>query len=46
MVNEVTMTEKNLRLYADWVSVSKVNDYTYKPDMGMCIVGRTAKPRV
>jgi hypothetical protein len=40
LVNEFTKTEKKLELIADWVSVSKVNDYTYKPDIGMCIVER------
>lgn len=40
LVNEFTKTEKKLELIADWVSVSKVNEYTYKPDIGMCIVER------
>lgn len=24
----------------DWVSVSKVNEYLYKPDIGVCMVER------
>lgn len=43
LVNKLTMTEKNLELIADWVSVSKVNEHTYKPDIGMCIVERSRK---
>lgn len=40
LVNQFTKTEKKLELIADWVSVSKVNETTYKPDIGMCIVER------
>jgi hypothetical protein len=40
LVNKWTNTQKKLELIADWVSVSKVNDTTYKPDIGMCIVER------
>jgi hypothetical protein len=42
-VNKWTNTEKKLELITDWVSVSKVNDTTYKPDIGMCIVERERK---
>ena len=38
LVNEWTHTTKNLELLADWVSVSKVNETTYKPDIGLCIL--------
>ena len=37
LVNELTHTIKHLELKADWVSVSKVNETTYKPDIAMCI---------
>lgn len=40
LVNYLTKTEKKLELLADWVSVSKVNETTYKPDIGMCILER------
>ncbi len=40
MVNELTQTEKKLELITDWISVSKINENTYKPDIGMCIVMR------
>ncbi len=28
---------------ADWVSVSKLDEYIYKPDIGVCIVERSRK---
>ena len=37
MINEVTKTDKQLLLVSDWVSVSKVNSNTYKPDLGVAI---------
>lgn len=43
LVNQWTETEKKLELIADWVSVSKVNEHTYKPDIGMCLVERERK---
>ena len=30
--------EKDLVLVSNWVSVSKLNETAYKPDIGMCIV--------
>lgn len=35
--NEGTGKKKNLSLVSDWVSVSKLNDSAYKPDVGLCI---------
>jgi hypothetical protein len=29
--------EKDLHLVADWVSVSKLNERSYKPDVAVCI---------
>ena len=37
LVNELTKTVKHLELKVDWVSVSKVSDCLYKPDIGLCI---------
>lgn len=37
MINTLTNTEKHLLLVSDWVSVSKYNERTYKPDVGLCI---------
>ena len=37
LINELTKTVKNLELKADWVSVSKVNETTYKPDIALCL---------
>ena len=36
--NEITKVTKDLILVSDWVSISKLNERTYKPDIGMCIV--------
>ena len=41
--NEWTKQEKDLLLLADWTSVSKVDSCTYKPDIGMCIIGKDPK---
>ena len=41
LINELTSTEKELEMLIDWVSVSKLKEYTYKPDIGMCIVERS-----
>ena len=38
LVNELTQTTKDMELLGDWVSVSKVNETTYKPDIGICIL--------
>lgn len=38
MTNLVTNTEKHLLLVSDWVSVSKLDERAYKPDVGMCIL--------
>ena len=37
LINEATNTEKTLHLVADWVSISKLDARTYKPDVGVCI---------
>lgn len=31
-------------MVADWVSVSKLNDKAYKPDMGLTIIQKSEKP--
>lgn len=36
--NKVARTKKKLELLTGWVSVSKINEYTYKPDVGVCIL--------
>lgn len=38
LVNYLTGTTKNLEIVANWLSVSKVNFYTYKSDLGLAIV--------
>ena len=38
LVNHLTGTTKNLEIVANWLSVSKVNFYTYKSDLGLAIV--------
>lgn len=38
LFNEWTKTEKQMMLLSDWVSVSKLDDRTYKPDVGVAIV--------
>ena len=43
LINEWTNTEKDLELLGDWVSVSKVDENTYKPDIGMCIYEKQKK---
>ena len=45
LINEWTKQEKDLLLLADWTSVSKVDNYTYKPDVGMCIIGKDPKAK-
>lgn len=37
LINNATGIEKSLQLVADWVSISKPDKQTYKPDVGMCI---------
>jgi|JI6StandDraft_1071083.scaffolds.fasta_scaffold435379_1 hypothetical protein len=37
LINTLNNTEKHLLLVSDWVSVSKLNERAYKPDVGMCI---------
>lgn len=32
-------------LVADWVSVSKLNQTAYKPDVGMCIFTLNSSPK-
>jgi hypothetical protein len=38
LINQLTGTKKDLQLRANWLSVSKVNETTYKSDLGVCIV--------
>jgi hypothetical protein len=44
LVNQLTRQTKDLELYADWVSISKVDNFTYKPDIGVCIVPKVNHP--
>ncbi len=37
LVNTLTNQEKSLILVSDFVSVSKLNDRAYKPDVGLTI---------
>jgi hypothetical protein len=37
LINTWTQKEKELVLVSDWVSVSKLNQKAYKPDVGMTI---------
>jgi hypothetical protein len=38
LVNRITNKNKILELRSNWVSVSKINDHVYKPDIGVCLV--------
>lgn len=38
LVNEYTEKTKELLLISDWVSVSKLDEKTYKPDVGLAII--------
>lgn len=35
--NQLTKQEKKLMMTTDWISVSKVDKKTYKPDIAVCI---------
>jgi hypothetical protein len=41
LVNEFTNIEKDLILGGGWVSISKFDDYTYKPNLGLSIINKT-----
>jgi len=36
--NQLTRTKKDLDIVANWLSVSKVNQYTFKSDLGLAII--------
>lgn len=38
LYNEFTDTTKQMEIKANWVSISKPDEYTYKPDIGLCVV--------
>ena len=38
LVNDLTNTTKNLNMFANCISVSQVDKYVYKPDLGLCII--------
>ena len=38
LVNYLTGTEKKMEIVANWLSVSKVNFYTFKSDLGLAII--------
>ncbi len=38
LYNEFTDQTTQMEIKANWVSISKPDDYTYKPDIGMCVV--------
>ena len=41
LVNKLTGITKHLQMKSNWVSVSKVNETTYKPDVALCIVKKS-----
>ena len=43
LVNDLNKKTKNINLCCNWVSVSKMNDRTYKPDIGLWLVDRGEK---
>ena len=38
LVNELTGITKDLNMFSNFISVSKVDKYLYKPDLGLCII--------
>lgn len=36
--NQFTDTTKQIEIKSNWVSISKPDEYTYKPDIGLCVV--------
>ena len=40
LINQFTGMEKNLILGGGWVGVSKLDNYTYKPDLGLSIINK------
>jgi hypothetical protein len=38
LYNEFTNQTKQMEIKANWVSISKPNEYTYKPDIGLCVI--------
>ena len=44
LINQWTKETKDLELSADWISVSMINETTYKPDLGLCIT-RVPEPK-
>jgi hypothetical protein len=43
LINQVTKTKKNLDIVGNWCSVSKINNHTYKTDLGVGIVDNSRK---
>ena len=37
LIDQANKVEKNLMMITDWVSISKVDEKTYKPDLAICI---------
>ena len=37
VINEVTNKIKQIDIVSNWISISKPDNYTYKPDIGICI---------
>jgi hypothetical protein len=40
LINQFTQTEKNLILGGGWVGISKIDEYVYKPDLGLSIINK------
>ena len=40
LINQFTGIEKNLILGGGWSGISKLDDYTYKPDLGLSIINK------
>ncbi len=38
LYNEFTNQTKQMEIKANWVSISKPDEYTYKPDIGLCVI--------
>lgn len=40
LINNMTGTEKDLILGGGWIGISKIDKYTYKPDLGLSIINK------
>lgn len=44
LINELTGITKNLNMITDWVSFSRVDNETFKPDIGVAIINTGEEP--